>query len=121
MHHENITLLGKGIAAMVSSGILYLADTATDVVIGVPEWVTKLGLPVAMLLLCVSGLVALFKALSAERDARIKDRDATISLYREDQKQAQDARQELITATRDQTNAFKNLEKSIEKALDKAK
>ena len=121
MHHESISHLAKPIAAMVGGGVLYLAEAATDVVVGVPDWITKLGLPIAMLLLTIVGLVSLFKALSSERAARIKDRDDTIQQLREDQKEAQKSRQELIAATKDQSNTFSNLTDSINDLLGEVK
>jgi septal ring factor EnvC (AmiA/AmiB activator) len=103
---------------MVGGGVLYLAEAATDVVVGVPDWITKLGLPIAMLLLTIVGLVSLFKALSAERAARIKDRDTTIEQLRADQKEAQTSRQQLIDATRDQSNEFSKLTDAIRSMLE---
>jgi septal ring factor EnvC (AmiA/AmiB activator) len=87
-------------------------------VVGVPDWITKLGLPIAMLLLTIVGLVSLFKALSAERAARIKDRDTTIEQLRADQKEAQTSRQQLIDATRDQSNEFSKLTDAIRSMLE---
>lgn len=107
--HESQILLAKSVIAFVLAGVLYLADVTVKALSDTPTWITTLGLPTAMLLVALAGIVALFRALSDERKARIADRDCTIGKLLEDAKDSAEARTALIEATREQTREFRAL------------
>jgi hypothetical protein len=105
----------KSVAAFVAAGVLYIADLAVAQLGDAPNWITSLGLPTAMLLLSIMGIVGLFKALLEERKARIVDRDGFISRMLADAQQATEARTSLIEATREQTREFRALCEELRK------
>jgi TRAP-type C4-dicarboxylate transport system permease small subunit len=107
--HETHLLMFKSVAAFVVAGALYVADSIATTLTDAPNWVTQLGLPTAMLLLSIAGIVGLFKALLEERRARILDRDGFIETMLRDAKEAAEARSSLIEATREQTREFRSL------------
>jgi hypothetical protein len=105
MLQDHHFLMLKSVIAIVTAGGLYVADVLVDA----PNWIGTLGLPTAMLILAIGGLIGLFKALLEERKARILDRDSFMKQLIDEAKDSANARSELIDATREQTREFKAL------------
>jgi hypothetical protein len=106
-------MLEKSVTSIAAAVGLYVIEPMIANLSFAPEWIHSLGLPVTMLLLCIAGLIGLFKALSAERLARIADRDAYIAQLREDALKATESREKLIAATTEQTLEFKSLKTTL--------
>jgi len=115
-----IDTFARPIGGLATAGTLWIADTVTPKIPGVPDWVTALGLPVAFLIAVIYALVCVHKALAASQLAhlqsieksqkeRLDDRDASLAAMREDALKGEASRRELIIATLEQTNAFKTL------------
>jgi hypothetical protein len=100
-------LMAKSISAFIAAGVLYVADSFLAQVESAPDWINSLGLPTAMLLLALIGLVGLFKALLEERKARISDRDSIISRLLSDAADAAEARATLIAEFRELRNELR--------------
>ena len=122
MFQDHHILLVKSAIAFAAAGGLYVADVFTSA----PTWVSEFGLPIAMLMLAIVGMVAAVKALMEERKSRIADRDAFIAQLIHDRdaqttrqveeaKRATEAHLTLIHATQEQTREFKSLCEELRK------
>lgn len=65
------TIVGVGAA-----GALWIANSVTPEIPGVPAWVTALGLPVAFLVAVIYALRSVFIMLRDSQAGRLADRDA---------------------------------------------
>lgn len=100
------TDLTRFLFSYVAASILWIADTASDYLhSGLPTWIERFGLPVAMLIVSCMAIVWLFKAFLNERKDRINDRDKVIEQLRSDAVKAADDRAQLLIATKAQTAA----------------
>lgn len=99
----------RPISSIAFAGTVWLAETITPDIPGVPTWVTALGFPIAMLIAVIYALIATHKALSESQAGRLADRDRIEAMLREDADKASESRERLIRATDTQTAEFKRL------------
>jgi hypothetical protein len=99
----------RPISSITFAGFIWVAETVTPEIPGVPPWVTALGFPVAMLLAVIYALVSTHKALSESQTGRLADRDSFAKSLRDDADKASESRERLIRATDAQTAEFKRL------------
>ena len=103
----------RPIASLSFAGTLWLAEQVTPEIPGVPEWLTALGLPVAMLVAVVYALVSTNTALRKSEAGRLADRDAYAAQLKADLEKASESRERLIRATDQQTAAFQQLARDL--------
>jgi hypothetical protein len=99
----------KPITSLAFAGSCWIAETATPPIPGVPDWVTSLGLPVAMLIAVIYALVSTNKALSESQKGRLTDRDGYLEKLEKNLQASMESRERLIRATDEQTREFKSL------------
>ena len=97
----------KGIAAIWTAGILWIADAIP--VSGLPDWLMELGLPTAFLVAVAYALVSVHKALRESEAGRRNDWAEFCEKLEELQRSGSETRERLIRATDEQTREFKNL------------
>ena len=105
----------RPIFAIAVAGLCWIAETVTPEIPGVPQWVTALGLPVAMLIAVIYALVSTNKALRQSEAGRLADRDVYTSKLERETERAMESRERLIRATDQQTAEFKRLADHIER------
>lgn len=99
----------RPISSIAFAGAIWIAETVTPEIPGVPTWVTSLGFPVAMLVAVIYALVSTHKALAESQAGRLSDRDHFSEILRGDAQKAADSRERLIRSTDAQTAEFKRL------------
>jgi mannitol-1-phosphate/altronate dehydrogenase len=104
----------QAIGAISFAGLAWLGETAAQHIPGIPEWVTALGFPVAMLVAVIYALVATHRAYQGVQEARISDRDAMEERLREMLAKGQESREKLLVATERQTVQLEAQTKAIE-------
>ncbi len=108
------------ILSIIAAGGLWLADSITPPVEGVPVWVTSLGLPCTIIALLVYAYQSVNKQLAASQTGRLADRDAFIVRLEATAKDASDSRERLIRATDLQTAEFREFRSLIERKFPPA-
>ena len=103
----------RPIASLTFAGVIYMAEQVTPQIPGVPEWLTALGLPVAMLVAVVYALVSTNSALRKSEAGRLADRDAYAARLQADLEKASESRERLIRSTDQQTAAFQQLARDL--------
>lgn len=73
--HPSFELV-KILSSISAAGALWVANTVTPEIPGVPDWVTSLGLPVAFLVAVIYALRSVFLMLRDSQAGRLADRDA---------------------------------------------
>ena len=91
------------------AGGLYVAQLITPEVSGVPNWVTALGLPCAMLVAVIYALVSTNKQLRKSEQGRLDDRDSFVSRLERDVEKGAESRERLIHAAELQTAEIRRL------------
>ena len=91
------------------AGGLYLAQLVTPEVVGVPSWVTALGLPCAMLVAVIYALVSTNKQLRKSEEGRLADRDSFVARLERDLEKGAESRERLIYAAEAQTAEIRRL------------
>jgi len=104
----------RPIAALAFAGTCWIAETITPEIPGIPQWVTALGLPVAMLIAVIYALVSTNKALRQSEAGRLTDRDTYMTKLERENERAMESRERLIRATDQQTAEFQRLADHIE-------
>lgn len=103
----------KSIVSFSTAGTLFIADSIVTEVPGVPQWITSLGFPIAMLVAVIYALISVHKAHAASVAGRLADKDLVISALVGDQEKALKSREDLTAATREQTSEFRTLGNEI--------
>ncbi len=101
---DALKALGGGFFTLAS----WSAGMIAQAVESLPSWVKTLDTPLIVIGLGY-GLIHLWRALGAERAARIADRDSFEVRMRQDAATGEQSRKELLTATNTQTGVLREL------------
>lgn len=101
--------LVKILSSITAAGVLWIANTVTPEIPGLPAWVTSLGVPVAFLGLVIYALRAVFLMLRDSQAGRLADRDAYAEKLEEIHDRSNDSRDAHTKATNDLVSEIRNL------------
>lgn len=101
---ESLGLMIKGLW-LVAAGVSTWAGTAIAALLTPPDsawmiWLDKYGFPTVVCILLFFAVVFIFKSYCAVQEARIKDRDLSISQFKQEFTDAQSSRLELVQTNR---------------------
>lgn len=99
----------RPILAIGAAGSAYLAESITQDIPGIPEWVTALGLPVAFLIAVIYALVSTNNALRSSEEGRRSDWQQYSAKLESMMERGNESRERLIRATDQQTAEFQKL------------
>lgn len=101
--------------ALASAGAIWIAETVTPQIPGVPEWLTALGLPVAFLVAVIYALISTNRALRDSERGRREDNERFHAKLEGVVEKGNESRDRLIRATDQQTTEFKLLADELRK------
>lgn len=106
----------KAVAGIFTGFLAYVGNSVAQ--IAAPDqswslWLDKYGLPMTFLGLSLYVVVVLYKALRESEKARISDKEASLTLYRQDFAAAQTTRNEMITETRETKEALREFAETM--------
>jgi len=116
------------IANIVGGSLVSVASYIGTTLESVPAWLREFGLPVVLLAGAIWVIIMLFRlnvrmaseharAMKAESDARISDRDTFIRTLREDAAKGEESRKELLIATNKQTGVVEKQTSVVEELV----
>jgi len=106
----------KAVAGIFTGFVAYVGNSVAQ--IAAPDqswslWLDKYGLPMTFLGLSLYVVVVLYKALRESEKARISDKEASLTLYRQDFVAAQDTRNTMIAETRETKEALREFTETM--------
>jgi low affinity Fe/Cu permease len=113
MNIQDLLSLPKPVAAIALAGMTYIGEVAAKDIDGIPDWINRLGLPIAFLCLVIYALIESNKDKKNCEEGRREDGEKYSNKLEEIIVRGEKSRSDLIQATNEQTREIKNLAEQI--------